>query len=86
MLAGATPGGPRDDGDPGALGAAVGVVFVGHDADHAARGRNPDVGFGFGETVLYGASLVLPAAVFVGVGALTSQLGRSRRLATGRSA
>ena len=45
--------------------------------------RNPDVGFGFGETVLYGSSVVLPAAVFVSVGALTSQLGRSRRLATG---
>jgi ABC-2 type transport system permease protein len=66
-----------------ALGAAVGVLFVGTTLITLLAARNPDVGFGFGETVLYGSSVVLPAAVFVSVGALASQLGRSRRLATG---
>ena len=33
--------------------------------------------------MLYGSSLAIPPAVFVGVGAVTSQLGRTRRAATG---
>ncbi|HEY2814884.1 MAG TPA: hypothetical protein VGJ03_15565 [Acidimicrobiales bacterium] len=66
-----------------ALGAAVGVVFTGTTLITALAGRNPDVAFGVGETVLYGVSIAIAPAVFVAVGALTSQLGRSRRLATG---
>jgi ABC-2 type transport system permease protein len=66
-----------------ALGAAVAVVFGGTTLITLLAGRNPDVGFGVGETVLYGLSLAIAPAVFVAVGALTSQLSRTRRLATG---
>ena len=66
-----------------ALGAAVAVIFVGTTALTLLAGRNPDVGFGVGETVLYGLSIAVPIAVFAVVGALTSQLGRTRRVANG---
>ena len=36
-----------------------------------------------GETVLYGLSITIAPAVFGAVGAVTSQLGRTRRVATG---
>jgi ABC-2 type transport system permease protein len=65
-----------------ALAAAVGVIFLGTTVLMVLAGRNPDVGFGVGETVLYGASLALVPAVFAAVGAVTSQLGRTRRAAT----
>jgi ABC-2 type transport system permease protein len=65
-----------------ALGAAVAVVFLGTTLLTMGASRNPDVAFGAGEAVLFGISLVGPAALFVGVGALTSQLGRTRRAAT----
>ena len=78
VLAGGTRPGRATLATIVALGAAVGVVFAGTTADHARRrpGR-PDVGFGANATVLYGASLAIAPAVFVGVGAVTSQLGRS---------
>jgi ABC-2 type transport system permease protein len=66
-----------------ALAGAVTVVTVGIIACTMLAGRNPDVGFGAGATVLYGLSLGIPLAVFAGVGAVTSQLGRTRRMATG---
>jgi ABC-2 type transport system permease protein len=66
-----------------ALGGAVGIVFAGTTLITLLVGRNPDVGFGVRDTVVYGLSLAIAPAVFVGVGAVTSQLGRSRRLATG---
>jgi ABC-2 type transport system permease protein len=65
------------------LGVAVGILFAATTAITLLIGRNPDLGFGPGETVLYGASLAVAPAVFVAVGAFTSQLGRSRRVATG---
>jgi ABC-2 type transport system permease protein len=67
----------------GAMGAAVAVVFAGTTACTLAAARDPDLAFGTGRTLLYGVSTVVPAAVFVGVGALTSQLGRTRRMASG---
>ena len=65
------------------LGATVGIVFMGSTAITLVVGRDPEVAFGAGETLLYGASLAIAPAMFVAVGALTSQLGRSRRVATG---
>jgi polyether ionophore transport system permease protein len=62
---------------------AVTVLFAGTTAIVLVAGRNPDVAFGTGETVLYGLSIAIVPAVFVGIGALTSQLSRTRRLATG---
>ena len=66
-----------------ALGSGVAVVFAATTLFTLLAGRNPDVGFGVGESVLYGLSLTVAPAVFAAVGVLTSQLGRTRRLATG---
>lgn len=83
VLAGGTRAGRATVATLTALFAAVGVVFVGTTAITLLSGRNPDVGFGAGPTLLYGLSLTIAPAVFVAVGALTSQLGRTRRVATG---
>jgi len=82
VLAGATRRGRATVATLVALFGAVGVLFVGTTVIALLAGRSPDLKFGTGATVLYGASLVVPAAVFVAVGALTSQLGASRRVAT----
>ncbi|MEA2717920.1 MAG: polyether ionophore transport system permease protein [Actinomycetota bacterium] len=66
-----------------ALGAAVAVMFCGMTAVVALVGRRSDVGFGVGQSVLYGLSIAIAPLVFAGLGALASQLGRTRRLATG---
>jgi ABC-2 type transport system permease protein len=66
-----------------ALGTAVAVLFVGTALGALLAGRDGDVGFSLGGSLVYGASVAIAPAVFVGVGAVTSQLGRSRRLATG---
>ena len=64
-----------------ALLGAVGILFVGTTAITLAAGRDPDVGFGAAETVLYGLSIAIAPAVFVMVGAVASQLCRTRRMA-----
>lgn len=66
-----------------ALGAAVAVVFVGTTTITALAGRDPDLAFPLAHTLLYGGSLAAAPALFVAVGAVTSQLARSRRVATG---
>ena len=66
-----------------ALGIAVAVVFCGATACTLLAGLDRDVGFGSGESLLYGLSLTIAPAVFVSVAAVTSQLGRTRRLASG---
>lgn len=66
-----------------ALLAAVGILFVGTTLLTLAAGRDPDVGFGVGESILYGLSIVIAPAVFVMVGAVASQLCRTRRMANG---
>ncbi|MGO9876833.1 MAG: ABC transporter permease subunit [Acidimicrobiia bacterium] len=66
-----------------ALGAAVAIVFGGTTLITVVAGRNAKVGFGVGEAVLYGLSIAVAPAVFGAVGALTSQLGSTRRMATG---
>ncbi len=83
VLAGATRPARATAATLAALGAAVAVVFLGTAVLTFAAGRNPDVGFGLGESVIYGLSLTVAPAVFAAVGAFTSQLGRTRRLATG---
>lgn len=65
-----------------ALLAAVAILFVGTTAIVAATGQDPDVGFSVAESVLYGLSIVIAPAVFVMVGAVTSQLCRTRRMAS----
>jgi ABC-2 type transport system permease protein len=65
------------------LGGAVAVMVVGVTSLTALAGRSRDVGFSLGDSVIYGLSIAIAPAVFVAVGAFTSQLGRSRRVATG---
>lgn len=66
-----------------ALVAAVAVIFCGTTLMMVLVGRDPDLGFGAGEVVLYGLSIAIAPLVFAAVGALASQLGRTRRLASG---
>ena len=66
-----------------AIGAAVAAVFAGTTLCTLLAGRDADVAFGIRDCVLYGLSLTVAPVVFVAVGALTSQLSRTRRLATG---
>jgi ABC-2 type transport system permease protein len=65
------------------LGLAVGMILVGTAGLTAAAGLDPDVGFSLRSSVTFGLSIVLAPAVFIAVGAFTSQLGRTRRMATG---
>jgi ABC-2 type transport system permease protein len=82
VLAGATRPGRATAATLAALFAAVGVLGAGTTAISLITARDPDLGFGFGSTVLYGCSLTIAPAVFVAIGALASQLGRTRRVAT----
>lgn len=66
-----------------ALGSGVGIIFVVTTLLTLLAAQNPDIGFSARATVLYGLSLTIAAAVFAAVGAFTSQLGRTRRMATG---
>lgn len=83
VLAGATRPARATAATLVALLVAIGIVFVGTTVGTLLAGRDPDVGFGVGDSVLYGLSLVVAPLVFAMVGAVTSQLARSRRLATG---
>lgn len=65
------------------LATAVAVVFAGTALCTLLAGQDPDIAFSTGGSLAYAASLAVPPAVFAALGALTSQLGRSRRLATG---
>ena len=82
MLAGSTRPARATAATLAAFAAAIGVIFAGTTLLVVWAGRNPDVGFGVAETVLYGLTIVVPPAVFVAIGAVTSQLGRTRRAAT----
>jgi ABC-2 type transport system permease protein len=83
VLAGGTRASRATVATLAALGAAVAVVFGGCTLFTLLAARNPDVAFGVGATLLYASSIAIAPAVFVAVGAFTSQLSRSRRLATG---
>jgi ABC-2 type transport system permease protein len=65
-----------------ALGAAVGVVFVGTTVLTMAAGASPDVGFSARDSVMYGLSVAAAPAVFGSLAVVCSQLAQTRRLAT----
>ncbi|UDY34792.1 hypothetical protein [Dermatobacter hominis] len=65
------------------LGGSVGLVVVGVFAGTAMAGLDPDVGFSAWDAVVHALAIGLVPAVFVGVAAVASQVGRTRRLATG---
>ncbi|MGN6695122.1 MAG: hypothetical protein ACTHN0_13185, partial [Aquihabitans sp.] len=81
ILSGSTRAGRATAATLVALLGAVGILFAGTTLLTIAAGRDPDVGFGAAESVLYGLSIVIAPAVFVMVGAVTSQLCRTRRMA-----
>ncbi len=83
VLAGSTTAARATTATLAALATAAVVVFAGTSAIGLLAARDPDLGLGAGPTLLYGLSITLPIAVFGAVGALTSQLGRTRRMATG---
>lgn len=82
VLAGATRAGRATTATLVALFGAVAVLGAGTTAISLLVARDPGLGFGLGSTLLYGCSLTVAPAVFVAIGALTSQLGRTRRVAT----
>lgn len=82
VLSGSTRAGRATAATLAALFAAIGVLLVGTTAITLAAAQKPGVGFGTGETVLYGLSLMVAPAVFVMVGAVASQLCRTRRMAS----
>ncbi len=65
------------------LGAAIGVVATAVSIFTWLAGRDGDIGFGVGDSTVYAASLAVPAVVFAAVGAVTAQLGKTRRVAAG---
>lgn len=69
-----------------ALHTGVAGIFLGTAGLTLLAARDPAVGFAPGETALFGLSLALPVAVFASIGAVASQLGRTRRTATGLGA
>jgi ABC-2 type transport system permease protein len=83
LLAGSTRPARATAAALAALAAAVGVVFVGLTLCTLLAARDPELELGLWSSVVYGASLALVPAVFVAVGALTSQVSRSRRQASG---
>ncbi|MBX3287158.1 MAG: hypothetical protein KF703_17555 [Actinobacteria bacterium] len=82
VLAGRTRAARATVATTAALGLAVAIVFAGTAVLTALAGRDPKVGLGVGGSLLYAASLAVAPAVFGAVGAVTSQLGRSRRVAS----
>ncbi|MGZ4688995.1 MAG: hypothetical protein ACXWAY_05160 [Acidimicrobiia bacterium] len=83
MLSGTTRASRATAATLGALALAVGVIFAGTALLTLLAGGDPDVGFGIGDSMLYGLSIAIAPVVFAGVGAVTSQLCRTRRAATG---
>lgn len=68
------------------LGASVGVMYLLTAFLTATVGARADVGIGVGASMLFALAAVAGAAMFVAVGALTSQLTPTRARATGLAA
>lgn len=65
------------------LAGSVAVVSLGVLGGTVLAGLDPDVGFTPWDSLLHALSIASVPAVFVGVAAVTSQIGRSRRVANG---
>lgn len=83
QLAGATRPGRATAATLAGLGAALAVVLALTAALALLTARDPALGMPAGTTLLYALTLTSVPAVFAGVGALASQLARTRRTATG---
>ena len=64
------------------LGAGLAALFVVTAVITAIVGQSPQIDFTIGQSIFFASSLVCTAAVFLAVGALTSQLVATRREAT----
>ena len=82
VLAGAVRSGQATVATLLALGLGVVVVLAGTTVGALLAGRNAQVGFPMADAGFYGLSIAVASAVFVAVGALSSQLSRTRRGAT----
>ncbi|WP_088318386.1 hypothetical protein [Kineosporia sp. R_H_3] len=83
QLAGATRPGRGTAAALGGLAAGLLVVLVLGTGLALLTARDPALGMPAGSTLLYGLTLASVPAVFAAVGAVTSQLARTRRTATG---
>jgi ABC-2 type transport system permease protein len=83
LLSGATRAARATNAVLVGLGGSVLIVLVGVFAGTMAAGLDPDVGFTPWDALAHALSIALVPAVFVGVAAVSSQLGRTRRVATG---
>jgi len=83
VLAGETRAAPATTATLAGLAAAISVVGMGIFAFTWLAGRDGDIGFGLGASCVYALSVAAPAAVFAAVGAVTSQIGKTRRVAVG---
>jgi ABC-2 type transport system permease protein len=82
LLSGATSARRATAATLAGLVAAVSVILLGTVLLVVLAARNPDLGFGTADAVAFGLSVALVPVVFSALGALVSQLGRSRRTAT----
>ncbi|WP_088289132.1 hypothetical protein [Kineosporia sp. A_224] len=83
QLAGATRPGRGTAAALGGLAAGLLVVLLLGTGLSLLTARDPALGMPAGSTLLYGLTLAAVPAVFAAVGAVTSQLARTRRTATG---
>ena len=68
------------------LGVGLVALFVVTAVGTVLTGRAPSVGFSLGQSLYFSVTLVAGAAVFLAVGALTSQLANTRRRAASMAA
>ena len=83
VLSGATRAARATGVTLGSLAAGTALVGLLTAACVAAVGRDARVGLSVGGSIAYATSLAMVVSVFAGVGAVTSQLGSTRRVANG---
>jgi ABC-2 type transport system permease protein len=62
--------------------AAIAIVFAGTTVLTAVAGAQPDVGFSWPDSAMFGLSVVVAPLCFAGVAAVCAQLAQTRRLAS----
>ena len=82
VVAGPTTRRRATAGAMAAMGSGLAALWATTTAVILAVGRIPEAGFGLGESAFLALALVAPAGVFMAVGAVTSQLAPTRRLAS----
>jgi len=83
LVAGRTTPGRATRATLAGVAAAISLSVVLAVALVAVTARKPELGFGATDAAWFGVSLALPTATFAALAAVTAQLARSRRLASG---